>query len=94
MYVRLGAKLVIFFKFCTMKVIDLLFLGRNLLKIMSKNDIKASDEFFVDIYDEFQQMRENGDKFSVAVMVLSMKYGVSERTISRAIKRLSKDVKR
>lgn len=77
-----------------MKVIDLLFLGRNLLKIMSKNDIKASDEFFVDIYDEFQQMRENGEKFSVAVMVLSMKYGVSERTISRAIKRLSKDVKR
>ena len=77
-----------------MKVVDLLFLGRNLLKLMSKNDIKATDEFFVDIYEEFRRMRDNGEKFSVAVMVLSVKYGVSERTVSRAIKRLSKDVKR
>lgn len=77
-----------------MKVIDLLFLGGNLLKVMSKNDIRVSDEMYVDMYREFQEKRASGEKFYVAVLELSEKYGVSERTVSRAIRRLSQEVKR
>ena len=44
------------------------------------------------MYREYEQMRQDGEKYSVCVMVLSEKYGVSESTVSRVVRRLGRDV--
>ena len=56
-----------------MKKVELLKIGTNLLKIMSDNDIKASDVPFIAIYEEFQQKRQTL-KYSAVISELAEKY--------------------
>jgi hypothetical protein len=75
-----------------MKVKDLLFLGGNLIKVMSENGIRPSDIRYVQMFTDYQSMRNDGEKFAVCIAVLSSKYDISERTVTRLINRLSRDV--
>lgn len=75
-----------------MKNAELLKLCRELLKKMSENDIKIDDWKYANMYDEFNCMRKNGTKYNVAIIFLSDKYNVSEATIERVLRRLSKDI--
>lgn len=74
-----------------MNVYDLLKIHRSLLKMMHDKDIKASDVCFIDVYEDFIEMRKT-EKYSVTIAELSEKYGLSERTISRAMAKLQKVV--
>ena len=74
-----------------MKLVDLIRMHRNLLKMMHDNDIKTSDVCFIDVYDDFLELRKT-EKYSVAIMELANKYNLSERTISRAISKLQKEI--
>jgi Mor family transcriptional regulator len=76
-----------------MKVINLLELGAKMLEMMSVNDIRLGDEKFVRMFRKYEQMRHEGEKYSVCLMVLSEKYGVSESSVSRVVRRLSRDVR-
>ena len=75
-----------------MKVINLLELVSKILEMMSANDIRTGDEKFVHLYREYEQMRKSGEKYSVCIMILAERYGVSENTVSRVVRRLSRDV--
>lgn len=76
---------------CTMKVIELLKIGGEMLKVMSENDVNRDDWRFVPMYEEFHTMRKNGLKYRECIRMLSEDYNVSRATIERAIRRLSSD---
>lgn len=75
-------------KFCTMKVVELLKLGAEMLKLMSENEVNRDDWRFVPLHEEFQEMRRKGVKYREAVRMLAEEYHVSRATVERAIKRL------
>ena len=74
-----------------MKVIELLKIGSEMLKLMSRNEVNRDDWRFVPLVEEFQQMRKNGIKYREAVRVLAEDYHISRATVERAIKRLEAD---
>lgn len=74
-----------------MKVIELLKIGGEMLKLMSRNEVNRDDWRFVPMYEEFQQMRNNGVKYREAVRILAEDYHISRATVERAIKRLDAD---
>lgn len=75
-----------------MKVIEILKISGDLLKLMSENDVMRDDYRYIEMYDEFVNMRSLGVKYSEAVRLLSEDYGISKTTIERAMSRLSREV--
>ena len=71
-----------------MKVIELLKIGGEMLKLMSENEVNRDDWRFVPMYEEFQEMRDKGVKYREAVRMLAEDYHVSRATVERAIRRL------
>jgi hypothetical protein len=74
-----------------MKVIELLKMASEMLKVMSENDVMRDDWRFVPMYEEFQNMRKNGLKYRECIRLLSEDYHVSRATIERAIRRLDSE---
>lgn len=74
-----------------MKVFELLKIGGEMLKVMSHHDVLRDDYKYVAMYEEYHAMRNNRQKHVAAIETLSKQYGVSTRTIERAIKRLHAD---
>ncbi len=74
-----------------MKVVELLRIGKELLKLMSENDVKRDDYKFVKMYQEYLTMRKNGVKYRATIQMLSEEYSTSKASVERAIRRLSKD---
>ena len=74
-----------------MKVVELLKLGGELLKVMSENGVRTSDWRFVKMFDEYHVIRGNGVKHTAVISELSADYGVSTRTVERVVKRLGGD---
>lgn len=50
---------------------------------------KPEDCRYIDLYSEYIEMRNRGDKITYIVSTLSIKYGVSERTVYNIVKRFS-----
>lgn len=74
-----------------MRVTELLRIGERILETMSRNNIMRDDFKYLKAYDEFQNMRYNKVKYRSAIRMLAEEYDVSERTLERIFKRLSKD---
>lgn len=74
-----------------MKVIELLKIGGEMLKLMSENEVNRDDWRFVPMYEEFKEMRDKGLKYREAVRMLAEDYHVSRATVERAIRRLEAD---
>jgi hypothetical protein len=74
-----------------MKVIELVKISSEALKMMSKNDVMLDDWRFVPMYEEFLVMRSNGLKYRECIRQLASDYNVSKATIERAIRRLGAD---
>lgn len=74
-----------------MKVVELLKLGGEVLKLMSRNDVLRDDWRFVPMYEEFQEMRSKGVKYRECIRMLAEDYHISRATVERAIKRLERD---
>ena len=74
-----------------MRVTELLRIGERILETMSRNNIMRDDFKYLKAYDEFQNMRYNKVKYRSAIRMLAEEYAVSERTLERIFKRLSKD---
>lgn len=71
-----------------MKVVELLKLGGEMLKLMSRNEVNRDDWRFVPMYEAFQEMRQKGVKYREAVRMLAEEYQVGRATVERAIRRL------
>lgn len=76
-----------------MKVAKLLEMGSQMLKVMSENDIKMTDWSYCKLYEDYERMRHRGEKYHVIISELSLAYAISESSVSRIVKRLSRDVR-
>ena len=76
-----------------MLAIDLVRYCREMLKRLSEADIRLEDYRYVEMCDEYCNLVEGGYKKEYAIAVVTEKYGVSESTVRRAVKRLFKSAK-
>ncbi len=75
-----------------MKVVELVKISMSALKMMSEIGIKTEDWQHVKMYEEYLSMRDNCEKFRYIIAHLAEKYKLSESSIKRIVKRLSKEV--
>lgn len=59
-----------------MKVIEILKISKETLKMLSENDIKMSDVKYLDMYSEYEKMIAKSLKVTYIVEHLSEEYGV------------------
>ena len=74
-----------------MRVIEILKLSFPILETLHKKGISVSDCKYMEMYNEYEKMKSEGNKTTYIVAVLSSKYGVCERKIYKIIKRLGND---
>lgn len=74
-----------------MKVIEIINLNKELLKIFRKAGIRLDDVQYIDLYNEFRELQGKGNKVSYIVAVLADRYGISERKVYSLIKRFQSD---
>lgn len=72
-----------------MKIIDILKFNRELIKRLRETGIRLEDERYIDLYNDYTELRRHGEKVSYIVLVLSTRYSVSERTVYSLIKRMN-----
>lgn len=75
-----------------MKVVELLKVCHPALKTLSENEVSRDDWRYVDLYEEFVQMRSLGVKYVEAVRMLAEDYGVGRATVERVVARLGKEI--
>ena len=75
-----------------MKVVDLVKISKEALKMMSNSGIKTEDWQHIEMYEEYVSMRKNREKFRYIIAYLAEKYNTSESTIKRVVKRLSREI--
>ena len=76
-----------------MKVIEIMKLGRNFLDLLQKACIKLEDTRYIEMYEEYVRMLEEGFKKSYIVARLVEVYHVSERQVYCIIKKFEMDCK-
>lgn len=76
-----------------MTVFEILNFNKELLRRLMATGVKANDCVYVDLYNDYLQMRDAGNKMTYIVAMLSDKYNVSERKVYSIIGRLGKDCK-
>lgn len=74
-----------------MKVIEILNLNKELLKIFRKVGIRLDDVQYIDLYNEYRELLSKGNKVSYIVAVLADRYSISERKVYSLIKRFQSD---
>lgn len=75
-----------------MKATEILKIGHEILKLMSELDLRVDDYKFLGMKADYDRMRNNREKVDYINAFLSYKYKVSESTVKRIIRRLSKEV--
>ena len=76
-----------------MRAVDLIKFCAEAMKAFSKIGIKMGDCRYVKLYDEYCLMVNNGHKKEYIIAALQEKYGMSESTLRRVLKRLGSCVK-
>ena len=74
-----------------MKIIDILKFNRELIKRLREAGIRLKDERYIDLDNDYTELRRHGEKVSYIVLVLSTRYAVSERTVYSLIKRMNRE---
>lgn len=73
-----------------MKVVKIVEISMDMLKLLSENGIKVDDWQYVDAYLDFLNMRDNHVKYRSAIKMLADEKHISERTLERVFKRFSR----
>jgi len=76
-----------------MTIYEILSFNKELLQRLFNAGIKASDCLYVDLFNDYIQMRTTGEKTTYIVAVLSEKYSMCERKVYGVIRYLSKECK-
>lgn len=74
-----------------MKVIEILNLNKELLKNFRQAGIRIEDVEYIDLYKEYQNLYNHGEKVSYIVTILADKYDISKRKVYDLIKRFKSD---
>lgn len=75
-----------------MVVANLVKIAAEMLKILSKYDVRTDDYRYADMYFLYTRRRAEHVKHSCIVTELSGIYGLSESTVERILRRLRRDV--
>lgn len=78
-------------KLSEMKVIEMLKLNKDLLKVFQIAGIRVEDVRYIDLYTDYKTLLDNGEKVCYIVAVLSERYGVSQRKVYALIKHFQTD---
>lgn len=73
-----------------MEYARIVYLGSELLKLMSENGGTINDWKYLTMYDEFVDLRAQKVRYRAAVEELSAKYGTSKTSVERIIRRFRK----
>ncbi len=76
-----------------MKAIDVIKLNKEFLMRMKEMGIRLDDCQYVDLYNDYEEMKAKGFKITYIVTELSDIYNVSERKVYDLLKRLNMDCK-
>lgn len=72
---------------------DLLRTAESLLNILTANDVDAKDVKYLDLYEDFVRLKDEGHKVCYIVYYLSQQYECSEATVYRVVKRMAQDIR-
>ena len=75
-----------------MKAVEIVILAEKLMKTMSEADIRMTDWQFLDLYREAEAMTRRGEKKAYVVAFLANRYGLSEATVWRILRRMRRSV--
>lgn len=75
-----------------MTTYQLLKANESLLRLISENKIAITDVTNLEIYSQFEKMKEEGHKVGYITIYLADKYGMTDRGIYKVIKRLKRKV--
>ena len=73
-----------------MTLFEALKLNREPLEMLIRLGIKQDDVRYIDLYSEFEEMKNRGEKTTYAVLYLANKYSICERKVYDVIKRFGK----
>lgn len=74
-----------------MKIFEILNFHRELLTRLYASGVRLEDARYIDMYADYARMLADGNKVSYIVVVLSEKYGISERKVYSLIKRFQNE---
>ncbi len=64
-------------------------MNKSLLQTLSKNGVSVNDVNYLNMFDEFMEMKKQGLKVRYIALTLAEKYNLSDRSIFKIVKRLS-----
>lgn len=76
----------------TLKAVDILTLAEGICERLDRNGIRPSDVRYIQMWRDWQRMKQEGHKWDWIVYWLSNEYGLSETSVWRTLKRLGKEV--
>ncbi|MEZ3524767.1 MULTISPECIES: hypothetical protein [Muribaculaceae] len=74
-----------------MTVFEILKFNREMLERLGRMGVRLDDTRYIDLFSEFCDMVNSGDKVSYAVAVLADRYGVSERKVYSLLRHFRTD---
>lgn len=74
-----------------MTVFEILKFNRKMLERLGRMGVRLDDTRYIDLFSEFCDMVNSGDKVSYAVAVLADRYGVSERKVYSLLRHFRTD---
>lgn len=75
-----------------MKVSELVKISKGTLELMSKHGLRLDDWRHIAMYEEYCLLRAGKEKFRYIIALLAERYEISESTVKRVVKRLSREV--
>ena len=70
-----------------MKIIDVLLINRELIERLHNFGIRAEDCQYIRLFQEFEVLKNSGEKVTYIVAALSEKYDISERKIYKIVRK-------
>ena len=67
-------------------------MAQSICTTLDKNEIKVTDVRYVEMYQEWQRMKQEGHKWDWTMYWLGKQYEMSEASVWRIIKRLDREI--
>ena len=76
-----------------MKGIEIVKISKEILKVLSENDIRLSDVNHIELFNDYERMLSEGMKVTYIVEHLSDVYNVSVAQVYRILSRFKRTIK-
>ncbi len=74
-----------------MRTIDILLINRELIERLHNFGINTDDCQYIKLFQEFERLKNNGEKVTYIVAALSEKYDISERKIYKIVRKFGSE---